>query len=110
MANALVILRTTGPLPLQAQFTAPSDGPAILFVSGSGWSGNGASSIGAQVAIDGAGIGVVGVYTNEASSHKAFIPMMFPVQLSYGAHTLTLTQTATTTTDSNDVFEVVLLS
>ena len=34
MANALIILRATGPLPVQAQFKAPADGPVVLLVSG----------------------------------------------------------------------------
>ena len=109
MANCLLILRKQGPLPISVNFTAPSDGPAVLFVSGSAWTTTPNTSIGLQVSIDGSSVSSIGVFANQASSHQTLIPMMFPVQLSYGPHTLTLTPSAGTTTDLNDAFEVVLL-
>lgn len=110
MANALVILKAKGPLPQQVQFNAPSDGAAVLFVSGSAWTQvSGGSPLGVQVSVDGASVGMFGVFTNEAGSHRALIPMMYPVQLGFGTHTLELSAASSTITDVNDVFEVVLL-
>lgn len=110
MANALIILRATGPLPVQAQFKAPADGPVVLFVSGSAWTTTtGGCPLGVQVAIDGASVGVVGTFTNEANSHHTLVPAMFPMPLSYGSHVVSLSATGSTIADANDFFEVVLL-
>lgn len=104
-----VIQHAKGPLPLKMQFNAPTDGASVLVVTGSVWSSQANQLIGAGVELDGTLIGEAVIFSNGASTHRALIPAYIPVQLTFGAHTLTLAPlNSATTSDSNDFFNVVL--
>jgi len=85
-----IISSHAGPLPLSAQFNAPSDGPAALIVSGSVWSGPANQLIGVTVQLDGKPLGSSSIFSNGPSTHRATVPVYIPVTLSFGPHTITL--------------------
>ncbi len=100
-----------GPLvqPFEAKFKT-SGGPIVIIASGSGFSSSGARVLGMDVLVDGLVRGDARVYTNEVSSHKAFVTSGIPVVgLKRGTHTLTLVAQAGTQTDANDFFTVTVL-
>jgi hypothetical protein len=104
-----IISLKAGPLPLSAQFSAPSDGPVTLIVSGSVWSTSANQLIGVTVQIDGKTLGSAMIFSNGAITHRAAVPFYIPVTLSFGTHTITLVPlNSNTTSDLNDYFNVVL--
>jgi len=107
MAVTETLVQSVGALPITANFNAEGDGPVTFFVAGSGWAGD-AQQIGMDVLLDGESIGVCVGFTNEAVSHKTFVPIFLPVNLSSGPHTLTLAPLSGTVTDTNDNFNVTL--
>lgn len=110
MATLSILRQAKGPLPLFAEFSAPSDGPACLIVSGSVWSGVANQTIGIGVELDGKAIGSAAIFSNAASTHRAVVPTYIPVTLTFGAHKIALGPfTGPTTSDVNDFFDVVLL-
>jgi hypothetical protein len=77
-ADKVIDQNGTAGFPITGNYT--SKGGALIFhVSGSGWSGA-ANKIGMSVLVDGAKVGQVWSYTNEATSHKAFVPGAFVVK------------------------------
>lgn len=110
MADAQTIIAKVGPLPLKDTFKAESDVEVLIFVSGSGWSKTPGQLIGMELVIDGNPVWDCVVYTNEGSSHKAFVPSFFPTKLSFGEHTIMLQPVnGETQTDLNDNFNVTLI-
>jgi len=100
-----------GPLtqPFEATFKT-SGGPIAIVASGSGFSASGARVLGMNVIVDGLVRGEARVYTNEASSHRAFVTSGIPVTgLPRGSHTLRLEALSGTQTDANDFFTVTVL-
>lgn len=100
-----------GPLtqPFEAKFKT-SGGPIVIVASGSGFSAAGARILGMNVIVDGLVRGEAMVYTNEASSHRAFVTSGIPVTgLTRGNHTLRLEALSGTQTDGNDFFTVTVL-
>jgi len=99
-----------GPLtpPFQATFKT-SGGPVVIVASGAGFSAAGARILGMNVIVDGLVRGEARVYTNEASSHRAFVTSGIPVTgLPRGNHTLRLEALPGTQTDANDFFTVTV--
>ncbi len=110
MATLSILNQAKGPLPINASFTAPSDGPACFALSGSVWSGSANQTIGVVLQLDGVTIGSASIFSNAASTHRAVVPSYIPVKLTIGPHKLTLIGlNAATTSDLNDYFDVVLL-
>ena len=104
------VIGSNGPLPVQGNFGAESDLETVMFVSGSVWSNQAGQWVGVQILLDGNVVGEGVVYCNEASSHRAFIPVMIPVTVPFGAHTVTLSAVNNNTmADVNDYFNVYLL-
>lgn len=103
-----VIVSQPGPLPITANFSAPSDDPMYLEVNGSVWCSTANELIGIDVALDGNVLGTAQIYSNEPSSHRAVVPAYLEVQLTEGQHVLTLSQASNTVSDYNDVYTVVL--
>jgi hypothetical protein len=55
-------------------------------------------------------LGSASIFSNMATTHRAVVPSYIPVNLTFGTHKLTLVPTtATTTSDFNDLFDVVLI-
>lgn len=106
-----LILNKPGPLPITVNFNAPGDSPYYLEVNGSVWTSTANSMIGIQVQLDGQVLGVVKIFSNTPSTHRACVPGYFPIQLAYGKeHTLILSAApgTPTTSDLNDNFTAVI--
>src|ERR1051325_10096573 len=105
MANAITLINQSGPLPIEKTFSAPSDGPMILFVSGSAWSNAENSWISVEVLLDGNAVGQLSVFCNFRASHQALVPIMIPFQTSFGDHTVMLqVNGGNTISDLNDAY------
>lgn len=109
MAVQVIINQQKGPLPVKATFNSPSSAPMYLEVTGSVWTTTANQMIGIAVQIDGAAVGTAQLFSNTASTHRAVVPTYIQVKLQQGQHTVTLgPATATTTSDLNDFYTVVL--
>jgi hypothetical protein len=108
MPILLIINQAKGPLPISANFNAPSDAPACLVLSGSAWSQSANQTIGVTLELDGKPIGTAVICSNGASTHRALVPAYISVTLAFGQHTVTLLPSTGATTDLNDLFNVVL--
>jgi hypothetical protein len=98
-------------LPLSAGFTT-SGGTLVITASGSGFASaaNAPTIIGMNILVDGVNQGVSRSFTNEASSHKAFVTTTIVLTgVAAGNHTVQLTALTRTTTDFNDFFDVSVL-
>jgi len=66
-----------------------------------------------RVSVDGTNVGTLQVAENEASSHKALIPILVPVTVAAGSHTVTYTAITGapyyTGTDGYDIFDMTVL-
>ena len=110
------ILTFTGPLPVTKTVAPPANGPAVLTVAGSGWTQNQDSLIGIDVTFEGQGVGTSSVWSNGATTHRAFVPSTFEVQLDKpqpqpgtpASYSITLSAFDGTLTDENDNYSVVL--
>jgi hypothetical protein len=108
IASTEVMANTPGALPLTANFTSQG-GRLLVTVSGSGYRAA-AGTIGMTVSIDGTPIGDVKSFTNEPSSHKAFVARQFVVQtVAAGTHAILLEPLAGTASDLNDYFTATIL-
>src|SRR5207237_4335042 len=83
------VINANGPLPVSNEFMAESDAQMVLFVAGSAWTQEAGNWIGIDVQVDGQSIGMASVYTNEATLHRALIPILLPVTVSAGSHSIT---------------------
>lgn len=110
MADVLVIADQKGPIPADFQFNAPAQGDVILFVSGSAWRTSSAGFAGFSVLLDGNQVGLTQMYINEPSSHHALPPVIIPMELTSGQHTLHLSPVnGDMSTDANDGFFVSMV-
>jgi hypothetical protein len=107
----MVLVDQTGPLPISINFKAPMDGPADLFISGSAFSETENSMIGIKVTLDGKALpSVARIYSNYTGQHYATVPIIIPLQMTFGAHTLVLSPaTPETMTRNNDYFMAALM-
>lgn len=104
-----VFSQTAGALPLSATFTT-NGGTVMITASGSGFSSPGSGVIGMNVLVDGVNRGVSRTFTNEPSSHKAFVTTQIVISnLAAGSHALQLAALGGTSTDFNDFFDVSVL-
>jgi hypothetical protein len=110
MAVLSILNGAPGPLPISATFNAPSDAPSCFALSGSVWSLTANQMIGFSLQLDGVTIGSAAIFSNTSSTHRAVVPSYIPVTLTFGPHKLTLIPlNSYTTSDQNDLFNVVLL-
>jgi hypothetical protein len=99
-----------GGFPFTGTYTSKG-GTLILYASGSGFS-SAANKIGMTVLVEGAKKGTVWGYTNEPTSHKAFVPAALVVKNQpAGPLEIELNDTgfANTSIDQNDNFRVTVL-
>ena len=108
MAVQIIMNQQKGPLPITVSFSPPSDGPSCLVVSGSAWTQTANHTIGIEISLDKKPIGSASIWSNAVATHRALVPKYIPLKLAFGQHELTLTATAGTITDVNDLFNVVL--
>ena len=99
-----------GPMPLTSGSFTTRGQTLLVLASGSGFHASPGQLIGMNIQVDGVTKGVSRVYTNEASSHKAFVmnPLLV-TGIAAGAHTLSLTALGTTSTDANDIFNATVI-
>lgn len=113
MANVTQpIANWQGPLPIDGDaFTPQGNGTFFLFASGSGWTPNGGSLIGMNVYVNENWVATSQVWTNQASSHAAFVPVCVPLTgLQQGQPaTVRLEAFDGTTTDLNDYLNVTVV-
>jgi hypothetical protein len=108
--QVLQIINQAGPLPIKAQFNAPLDGPALLVVTGSLWSGAPNLMLQLFVALDGTQIATGQIFSNGPSTHRVLPTLFIGLPLTFGQHTLTLTLGgASVTSDFNDFFNASLI-
>ena len=108
MAIQILMSQKQGPLPITVSFSAPSDGPSYLEITGSVWATTANQMIGIAVQLDGQAIGNAQIFSNGASTHRAAVPAYIPVKLQQGLHSMTLSNMTNTTSDFNDLYTVVL--
>lgn len=108
MAIQIIMSQQKGALPITANFSAPSDAPSYLEITGSVWSTTANQMLGIAVQLDGQAIGNAQIFSNTASTHRAVVPTYIPVKLQQGQHSLTLSAMSGTTSDFNDFYTVVL--
>jgi hypothetical protein len=72
--GAKEVINTTGDNPLTGTYQKRKGGTLIISAAGSGWSGTKDQLIGMKVFVNGNQVGTAQVWTNEATSHKAFVP------------------------------------
>ena len=98
-----------GPLPLDGTYYKHGGGTLLISAAGSGWSSDKDQLIGMNVYVDNRKVGTAQVWTNEAASHKAFVPVFAVVNnVSKGKHTIKLEPLGGTKTDQNDFFRVTV--
>jgi hypothetical protein len=100
------------PFPMSVQFTPHDTGPALMYITASAWSNQPNQLIGVTVSLDNKPLGKLMLFANEATSHKALVAMLFPVQFDdLKPHTLTFTgATPNTICDFNDIIGASLLT
>ena len=109
MPIQVILNQQPGPLPITISFTAPTDGPSCIVVSGSVWTQTANQIIGIEVSLDGKPIGSASIFSNLASTHRAVVPTYIPLKLTFGPHKVVLSAaTSVTVSDFNDFFDVVL--
>jgi hypothetical protein len=110
MSIQVILNQQVGPLPVSATFSALSDAPSTLIVSGSVWSVAANQSIGIAIQLDGVQVGTAQIFSNGGSTHRAVVPSYIPIKLQQGNHTLTLAllPNSQTTSDFNDYFTAVI--
>jgi hypothetical protein len=105
-----VYVNAAGALPLAGDTFTSHGGTLTLNASGSAWSTSAGALIGMNVLVDGVVVGTSQVYTNEAQSHKALIPISVALPgVGAGAHVVVIQPLSGTTTDFNDFFNVTVV-
>lgn len=94
-----------GGLP-KTQTLNTNGGLVILFVSGSGWTPTPHALIGMSIKVDGAERAKARAFSNEAASHKTFVPVQLVLALDAGEHKVLLEALPGTLTDHNDFYNV----
>jgi hypothetical protein len=109
--GAQQVINATGGqgFPFTGTYTSKG-GTLIISAAGSGWSDTKDQLIGMNVYVDNNKVGTAQVWTNEAASHKAFVPVFAVVNnVSKGPHTIKLEPlNSATNTDQNDYFRVTV--
>jgi hypothetical protein len=104
-----LINQHAGPLPISITFKSPTDGLALIEVSGSVWSGTANVLTGIQVLIDGTVVGTAQIFSNNPSVHRAVVPILVKAPADFNQHKLTLqVANSNTVSDLNDFYTAVL--
>jgi hypothetical protein len=103
-----VLNQRQGPMPVSGTFVS-GGGTLVIIFSGSGFAST-ATNIGLALQINGGTVATTRVFTNEASSHKAFTTnILVQGNVAPGNHTINLTPLVNTLSDGNDWFNVTVL-
>ncbi len=119
MPDRQIIINHSGPLPLSADIQTGSNGPAMLFLSGSVWTQEAAGEIGVVVSLDGQEVGQAVIWSNAPAVHRALVPVFiqidldkpWPSETEMPTYTITLAPMNTdTVSDVNDWFQLSLVA
>ena len=106
MADAQVLISQASSLPIEVIANIESDAQAILTLSGSVWSPTANRMIGFTLFIDGEPTNISAeIFSNQASEHRAVVPVTIPYTFDIGQHPAT----SDTTSDGNDRFSLTVL-
>lgn len=95
------------PYPFSAT-TTTNGGTLLVQFSGSAWRGS-AGKVSVDLLMDGVVVATASVFTNEANSHKALVPVSVLIPAAAGPHTFTAAPSgAGTNVDLNDYFTVTV--
>ena len=109
MAMVPILDLHAGPLPVSVTFKSPSDGGAVILVSGSLRSVNAPTLIGFEIVIDGHVVGKSVIWSNADNVHRATVPVVVKAPQDFNQHTLSLqVMNANSIGDQNDYFTAVL--
>jgi hypothetical protein len=99
-----------GPLPISAEFKAPTDAGALIEVSGSLRSNGSPILIAFHILIDGKVVGQSQIWSNADNVHRATVPIIVKAPNDFSAHKLTLQSAdGNSIGDQNDYFTAKLL-
>jgi archaellum component FlaG (FlaF/FlaG flagellin family) len=107
--GAKEVINTTGDKALTGTYQKRKGGTLLISAAGSGWSKTKDQKIGMNVLVNGNQVGTAQVWTNEAESHKAFVPAFEVVNnVSKGQVNIKLEPLSGTEIDQNDYFRVTV--
>ena len=113
--GAKEVINTTGDKALTGTYQKRKGGTLIILAAGSGWSKDENKVIGVNVSVKGDAaqnwtlVGTAQVYTNEANSHKAFVPAIEVAnKVGKGRVDIKLEPLTGTEIDENDFFRVTV--
>ena len=99
-----------GPLPISVEYKSPTDGGAVIEVSGSLRSNGSPVLIGFQILIDGKVAGQSQIWSNADNVHRATVPVVVAAPQDFNSHTLTLQPMNNNSIgDQNDYFTATLI-
>jgi hypothetical protein len=107
--GAKEVINTTGDKALTGTYQKRGGGTLLISAAGSGWSKTKDQKIGMNVLVNGNQVGTAQVWTNEAQSHKAFVPAFEVVNnVGKGQVNIKLEPLTGTEIDQNDFFRVTV--
>jgi hypothetical protein len=107
--GAKEVINTTGDKALTGTYQKRKGGTLLISAAGSGWSKTKDQKIGMNVLVNGNQVGTAQVWTNEAESHKAFVPAFEVVnKVPKGQVNIKLEPLTGTEIDQNDYFRVTV--
>ena len=113
MADALMILDGSGPLPLSVDFNAEFEGSVVFVLTGTAWTTQAGTMIGISLLLDGELLGNAACYANLINNHQTMRTTLIPFDnMTVGKHTIevkTWSALPNTVTDFNDIFQVKML-
>jgi hypothetical protein len=107
--GAKEVINTTGDKALTGTYQKRKGGTLLISAAGSGWSKTKDQKIGMNVLVNGNQVGTAQVWTNEAESHKAFVPAFEVLnKVRKGQVNIKLEPLSGTEIDQNDYFRVTV--
>ncbi|MBV9108391.1 MAG: hypothetical protein JO306_03165 [Gemmatimonadetes bacterium] len=105
-----VIINQTGPLPITAPVSWPSDRPVLVSVSGSAFTQQPNTTLAVTLQIHSTTIGTLKMFANPAGTHLVLPAGFFDVSGEFGQTNIVLSAAnGTTLADKNDLFTVALI-
>jgi hypothetical protein len=119
MSDRAILINQAGPLPISTTIKTGSNGPSMLYLSGSVWTAESAGQIGIAVLIDGTKVGEAVIWSNEPTEHRAVVPVFieitldkaWPSETEMPSYTVELSPlNSSTLSDLNDWFQLSLVA
>lgn len=119
MSDRAILINQAGPLPISTTITTGSDGPSMLFLSGSVFTEASAGQIGIAVSVDGTKVGEAVIWSNQPTVQRAVVPVFieitldkaWPSETEMPSYTVELSPlNSGTLSDLNDWFQLSLVT